>query len=149
MSYRLIDSNAIAITYPEVNEMPCVFADLPDGLNGQFIYAQPDLARDIATILENEKDMRVILKNAQQGRWIPVTERLPEEDYETGNGVQFSTDVLVTIVNHENDGELFVWLLKMVDGKWYDYISNDDGTHELPYWCEVVAWMPLPEPYKE
>ena len=34
---------------------------------------QPDLARDIATIIENEKDMRVILKNAQTerktGRW--------------------------------------------------------------------------------
>lgn len=27
--------------------------------------AQPDIARDIATILENEQDMRVILQNAQ------------------------------------------------------------------------------------
>ena len=42
MSYRLIDSNAIAIKYPEVNDMPCVFADLPDGMNGQFIDAQPE-----------------------------------------------------------------------------------------------------------
>ena len=42
MSYRLIDSNAIAIKYPEVNEMPCVFANLPNGLNGQFIDAQPE-----------------------------------------------------------------------------------------------------------
>lgn len=63
MSYRLIDSNAIAIKYPEVNEMPCVFANLPDGIHGQFIDAQPEpskVARDIATIIENEKDMRVI-----------------------------------------------------------------------------------------
>ena len=42
MSYRLIDSNAIAIKHPEVNEMPCVFADLPDGLHGQFIDTQPE-----------------------------------------------------------------------------------------------------------
>jgi len=42
MSYRLIDSNAIAIKYPEVNNMPCVYADLPDGLNGKFIYVQPE-----------------------------------------------------------------------------------------------------------
>lgn len=42
MSYRLIDSNAIAIKYPEVNEMPCVFADLPDGLHGQFIGTQSE-----------------------------------------------------------------------------------------------------------
>lgn len=35
MSYRLINSNEIAIKYPEVNEMPCIFADLPNGLNGK------------------------------------------------------------------------------------------------------------------
>lgn len=33
MSYRLIDSNALAIKYPEVNDMPCIYADL-DGLDG-------------------------------------------------------------------------------------------------------------------
>lgn len=82
-------------------------------------------------------------------RWIPVTDGLPEEDYETGNGVQFSADVLATIVNHANDGELYCWLLKTVDGKWYDYVPNADGEHEIPFWCEVIAWMPLPEPYKE
>jgi len=85
---------------------------------------------------------------ALKQRWVTVTERLPEEDYETGNGVQFSADVLATIVNHANDGELYVWLLKTVDGKWYDYTPNEDGTHEIPYWCEVIAWMPLPTPYK-
>ena len=82
-------------------------------------------------------------------KWILCSERLPEEDYETGNGVQFSADVLATIVNHKNDGELYVWLLKTVDGKWYDYIPNENGMHEVPYWCEVIAWMPLPAPYRE
>lgn len=37
MSYRLIDSNAIANKSPEVNDMPCVYADLPNGLDGSFI----------------------------------------------------------------------------------------------------------------
>lgn len=34
--------------------------------------AQPDIARDIATIIENEKDMRVILSGAERpkGKWI-------------------------------------------------------------------------------
>ena len=36
MSYRLINSNEIAIKYPEVNDMPCIYADLPNGLNGDF-----------------------------------------------------------------------------------------------------------------
>lgn len=35
MSYRLIDANAIAISHPEVNDMPCIYADLPDGLDGR------------------------------------------------------------------------------------------------------------------
>lgn len=35
MSYRLIDSNNLALKYPEANDMPCIFADLPNGLDGK------------------------------------------------------------------------------------------------------------------
>ena len=52
MSYRLIDSNVIAEKYPEVNDMPCVFADLPNGLDGSFITQE----------------------------WIPCSERLPKDN---------------------------------------------------------------------
>ena len=34
MSYRLIDANAIAVLWPESNDMPCIYADLPSGLDG-------------------------------------------------------------------------------------------------------------------
>ena len=34
MSYRLIDANAIAESYTEVHDMPCIYADLPRGLDG-------------------------------------------------------------------------------------------------------------------
>jgi len=34
MSYRLIDANAIASRHPEVNDMPCIYADLDKGLDG-------------------------------------------------------------------------------------------------------------------
>ena len=36
MSYRLIDSNAIVIKYPEVNDMDCIYADLEDGLDNKY-----------------------------------------------------------------------------------------------------------------
>lgn len=36
MSYRLVDSNAIAIKYPEVNDMDCIYADLKDGLDNKY-----------------------------------------------------------------------------------------------------------------
>ena len=36
MSYRLINANALAISYKEVNDMPCIYADLPNGLDGGY-----------------------------------------------------------------------------------------------------------------
>ena len=41
MSYRLVDANKLTIKYPEVNDMPCIFADLPNGLDGQFYTLEP------------------------------------------------------------------------------------------------------------
>lgn len=41
MSYRLINSNALATSCAEVNNMPCIYADLPNGLDGGYY----DLAR--------------------------------------------------------------------------------------------------------
>ena len=90
--------------------------------------AQPDVARDIATIIENEQDMRVMLASkpsAQQ--WIPVTERLPK----VGRTVicQCRADILK--------------LLKLDSGgDWYQ-----DAEHAYMRGF-VIAWMPLPEPYK-
>ena len=43
MSYRLVNSNEIAIKYPEVNEMDCIYVDLPNGLDNEYhrIDAEP------------------------------------------------------------------------------------------------------------
>lgn len=130
MSYRLIDSNAIAIKYPEVNEMPCVFADLPDGLNGQFIDAQPEplqVAQDIATIIENERDMRAILSQPEP-HWIPCNERLPD----VGQDVLFSVQDLFVSEGCLRD-----------DGDWSQFRWQAIQKKE-----SVTAWMPLPEPYQ-
>lgn len=88
--------------------------------------AQPEpsqVARDIATIIENEQDMRVIERNAQQ--WIPCSERLPE-------------DSGWYIVTKELDYDTtFVGL------EWYD--STNGWKYDN---AKCIAWMPLPEPYK-
>ena len=42
MSYRLIDANKLAIKYPEVNDMPCIYGDLPNGLDGKYHIIIPD-----------------------------------------------------------------------------------------------------------
>ena len=42
MSYRLINSNEIAIKYPEVNEMDCIYVDLPNGLDNEYHYIEAE-----------------------------------------------------------------------------------------------------------
>lgn len=74
------------------------------------------------------------LQNAQQ--WIPIAERLPEED----------TDYLVTMVvpGYFNGQPHTNWLC------WYsdDHEWTDTDGDTIPEQETVVAWMPLPEPYR-
>lgn len=68
----------------------------------------------------------------QELRWIPISERMPEED----------TDVLVTL----KCGLIGIMQKKLADDDngepcyiWQDFEGEEH---------EVIAWMPLPKPYK-
>lgn len=68
------------------------------------------------------------LEKQEKDRWIPVTERLPEE-----NGTYLACYEDATV------------LLDWFNGKWFFYRTNpaveETGT--------IIAWRPLPEPYTE
>ena len=81
----------------------------------------------IVNILAEEYNQDSTKKN--QG-WIPVTERLPEEDGRYLTTVKFSSGLI----------ECFD--LYLTDGEWL--IDEDDDE----FCGEVIAWQPLPEPYK-
>lgn len=110
------------------------------------------------TQLQNEylHDLNVLkelVDKAESFDWIPVSERLPEE-YDSIFAELYGTDkwddtlwrtrskrVLVTI---EYEGSIrSVSLSYITDGKWA--LEKRDKLNKY----EVVAWMPLPNPYKE
>lgn len=73
----------------------------------------------------------------QDPRWIPVTEKLPEEMF----------GCLVTVWDaNPKTGEEFENILPEFVG--YDG-ETWNGADGKPIAFEVVAWMPLPKPYKE
>ena len=126
---------------------------------------QPEqIARDIATIIENEKDMRVILQNAERTEthscdcertdtheWIPVSEALPED----------GVTVWVTIKGHDvircEDGETLEQAVARIskmrrvsEGFWCEDDKTWYNAGGYPMMVQPIAWMPIdtPEPWK-
>lgn len=79
-------------------------------------------------------------KYYREPQWIPCSERLPEEDHWLGgSGRQFSDKVLVSVFNSADKDE-WVDASYTIDGEW---------ALELSRYSKVIAWMPLPSPYRE
>lgn len=76
------------------------------------------------------------LPSAQpEQRWIPCSERLPEE-----NGQYLITVKYVHVDDYE---DIYSEHGEWADGKWDMFIFGHCGKVE-----NITAWMPLPEPYK-
>ena len=95
-----------------------------------------DKAEISERVISNLKDkiMDIIKEQPTVNEWIPCSERLPEND----------EDMLVQIGNETC--EQYVAYYDKKKGCWF----TKDYTYEFGCGrCGVVAWMPLPEPYKE
>lgn len=81
-------------------------------------------------------------------QWIPCSERMPEEHEWLGTkefGTTISDEVYVTFENEK--GERFCKHMTFQNGKLSRY---DKAFIEAWYkGSKPIAWMPLPEPYKE
>ena len=109
---------------------------LPNGKKGVFEYDVYGIGN---VTLECMDELMGMIADRPQWEWIPCSERLPEKPY----------GCLVTVESSRFDGGEFVecesilpYFVGYDENDWYD----DDG-EQCQY--EVIAWMPLPEPYKE
>ena len=95
--------------------------------------------------------IKIIKKEPKVDRWIPCSERMPEEHdsmfsdlkgtdkWDDAMFEKTSNDVNVT-VEYEN-GKRRTKTLHTIDGKW------NGGNRGVKF--KVIAWQPLPEPYIE
>lgn len=90
--------------------------------------------RSAKKIKEGLRD--IIQRQPQIGGWIPCSERLPEEPF--GCLVTVIDTNPMTLEDFEN---ILPYHVGYSEGQW-----NDEDGEQIPF--EVVAWQPLPEPYK-
>lgn len=92
----------------------------------------------IADLVENyAKAMTLLAGQIEEHSWIPVEERLPEEDEYVLMSFENFTLPIIGRYEKDNDGG-GAWYAGDADG--CDTCSSQD--------LFVNAWMPLPEPYK-
>lgn len=89
---------------------------------------------------EYQKMAKELAELRQQNRWIPVTERLPmQEEYLKDDG-RFILD---------DGNRRYQGLFDIYDGK-FKFSKHISGLHYEFFEDNcVIAWQPLPEPYKE
>lgn len=99
------------------------------------------VATDTKKQMQKEEEHLSMTYGAEEiteGRWIPVSERFPDE---VGAYIVTVRDRKIPeIIGTKIDR----WCL---DGDKYRWIKYENPYVDNEY--EIVAWMPLPEPYKE
>lgn len=92
------------------------------------------------------KTLREWVDILAQTRWIPVSEKLPEKDgYYLTTFVSFGSILLVDVISFaKNLKNVDHYDFDKAEPGWYNY-DSEYGYYKVN---SVIAWMPLPEPYK-
>lgn len=105
--------------------------------DGTYSKYEPYVTIDIETE-EDFNRLQELLEFSNRMRWIPCSERLPENNKPCLCWVESTTIA---------SGETFI-IGSCSNGFWF-LQTYEIGTHSFPVKdYKVVAWMPLPKPYK-
>lgn len=88
-------------------------------------------------------------QDEKENGWIPVSEGLPEDEKEclvTLEKVYGTPEKLYGIANYLKFGDTGYWNERKYGYLEWDKYSDGHGGTKM---YKVIAWMPLPEPYKE
>ena len=105
------------------------------------------IAHGTRIALKRVEEQPTIAPESPQPQWIQVTERLPDEN-----------QPVCILLENGNVFRAEIRTRQLLKEWWYRYDPTDEdmdmlGIHyEVEGWLKenpIVAWMPLPEPYKE
>lgn len=129
---RLIDADVLRAEYQAILDRGDMFCEYD-------IIGMVDDAPTVNTTFREVVAYECGQKSVEErpkGKWIPVTERLPEEDGQ----------YLITVkYKHVDDRyeDIYAEHGEWSDGRWNMFCFGHCGEVE-----EIIAWMSLPEPYK-
>ena len=108
-----------------------------------------DDSYDVVIHCETEEEQKKVIERLKSISWIPVDERLPEDEREclvTLEKVYGTPEIFMGIASYLKFGNDGYWNEKKYGYlEWDKYSDGHGGTKNY----KVVAWMSLPEPYKE
>lgn len=112
------------------------------GVCGEFYPCKPDIFKKTYEEVE-------AIECLESTNWIPVSERLPEDEKEclvTLEKVYGTPEKLYGIASYLKFGDTGYWNERKYGYLEWDKYSDGHGGTKM---YKVIAWKPLPEPYKE
>lgn len=87
----------------------------------------------------SEPEVENIIRKRAETEWIPCSERLPDAEYGEGDSVLCCTESGLMYILYWDGGN---WCVPT--GEPHEWVNHITGWHD-----KVIAWRPLPKPYRE